>query len=240
MENLENQPGTSQNLSQPSFIAKGIEKNFNGKQLLEVLKGVDLTVERGEMVAIVGTSGTGKTTLLHILGTLDRPTKGSLFYNGEDVFLKNDTELSLFRNKTVGFVFQFHHLLPEFTALENVMIPGLISGFPKKELFEKAFSLLAKVGLDQRTNHKVGELSGGEQQRVAIARALINDPDIIIADEPTAHLDSQLSADLIDILTTIHQSGRTILIATHDPQLFNHSLISSAFSMHSGRLMEDC
>ena len=237
MENLENQLGTSQNLSQPSFIAKGIEKNFNGKQLLEVLKGVDLTVKRGEMVAIVGTSGTGKTTLLHILGTLDRPTKGSLFYNGEDVFLKNDTELSLFRNKTVGFVFQFHHLLPEFTAMENVMIPGLISGLPKKELSEKAFSLLAKVGLDQRTNHKVGELSGGEQQRVALARALIMQPAVLLADEPTGNLDPKTGNKVFALIQEINSAmGLSTVMVTHNRDLAEQ--MDRRLTLRDGKLYE--
>ena len=237
MENLENQPGTSQNLSPPSFIAKGIEKNFNGKQLLEVLKGVDLTVKRGEMVAIVGTSGTGKTTLLHILGTLDRPTKGSLFYNGEDVFLKNDTELSFFRNKTVGFVFQFHHLLPEFTAQENVMIPGFISGLPKKELSEKAFSLLAKVGLDQRTNHKVGELSGGEQQRVALARALIMQPAVLLADEPTGNLDPKTGNKVFALIQEINSAmGLSTVMVTHNRDLAEQ--MDRRLTLRDGKLYE--
>jgi len=237
MENLENQLGTSQNLSQPSFIAKGIEKTFNGKQLLEVLKGVDLTVKRGEMVAIVGTSGTGKTTLLHILGTLDRPTKGSLYYNGEDVFLKNDTELSFFRNKTVGFVFQFHHLLPEFTAMENVMIPGLISGHPKKELSEKAFSLLAKVGLDQRTNHKVGELSGGEQQRVALARALIMQPAVLLADEPTGNLDPKTGNKVFALIQEINSTmGLSTVMVTHNRDLAEQ--MDRRLTLRDGKLYE--
>ena len=214
------QTNTQSDSLELDFVAKGIEKTFNGKQMLEVLKGVDITVARGEMVAIVGTSGTGKTTLLHILGTLDRPTKGSLFYKGEDVFLKNDSELSFFRNKTVGFVFQFHHLLPEFTALENIMIPGLISGLPKKELVDKAFDLITKVGLDQRTNHKVGELSGGEQQRIALARALIMQPAVLLADEPTGNLDPKTGHKVFELIQEINTTmALSTVMVTHNHEL---------------------
>ncbi len=237
MKNKAYQFGTSGNLSEPSFIAKGIEKSFNGKQYLEVLKGVDLTIKQGEMVAIVGTSGSGKTTLLHILGTLDRPTKGSLFYQGKDVFLKNDTELSLFRNKTIGFVFQFHHLLPEFTALENVMIPGLIYGIPRKELTEKAFDLLAKVGLDQRTNHKVGELSGGEQQRVALARALIMQPAFLLADEPTGNLDPKTGNKVFALIQEINSAmGLSTVMVTHNHELAGQ--MDRCLTLHDGKLYE--
>ena len=237
MENSANQANTPYNNSQPNFVAKGIEKSFNGKQLLEVLKGVDLTVRQGEMVAIVGTSGTGKTTLLHILGALDRPTSGSLFYKGEDVFLKNDAELSLFRNKTVGFVFQFHHLLPEFTALENVMLPGLISALSKKEVAEKAYELLAKVGLDQRTNHKVGELSGGEQQRVALARALIMQPAFLLADEPTGNLDPKTGNKVFSLIQEINAAmGLSTVMVTHNHELAGK--MDRCLTLSEGKLHE--
>lgn len=214
-----NQPARS-DPSIHSFIAKGIKKQFNGNHLLEVLKDIDLTVKQGEMVAIVGTSGTGKTTLLHILGALDRPTKGSLFYKGEDVFLKDDTQLSFFRNKTIGFVFQSHHLLPEFTALENVMIPGLIAGKTKKELSEQTIDLLTRVGLDNRTDHKVGELSGGEQQRVALARALIMKPAFLLADEPTGNLDPKTGYKVFDLIQEVNQTlSLSTVMVTHNYEL---------------------
>lgn len=231
-------PVVSQNNSDvPRFVAKGIEKTFNGKLLVEVLKGVDLTVQRGEMIAIVGTSGTGKTTLLHILGALDRPTRGSLLYEGEDVFVKNDTELSLFRNKTVGFVFQFHHLLPEFTALENVMLPGLISGLPKKELTENAYGLLAQVGLDQRVSHKIGELSGGEQQRVALARALIMKPALLLADEPTGNLDPKTGNKVFELIQEINAAmALSTVMVTHNHELAGR--MNRCLTLRDGKLHE--
>lgn len=220
-----------------SFIAKGIEKQFNGKHLLEVLKGVELTVKQGEMVAIVGTSGTGKTTLLHILGALDRPTKGSLFYKGADVFLKNDTELSYFRNKTIGFVFQSHHLLPEFTALENVMLPGLIAGNARKRLSEQTIDLLQKVGLDKRINHKVGELSGGEQQRVALARALIMKPAFLLADEPTGNLDPKTGYKVFELIQEINQTlSLSTVMVTHNYELAKK--MDRCLTLSDGKLQE--
>ncbi len=202
------------------FHAKGITKIYNTTHHLEVLKGIDLQIEKGEMIAIVGSSGTGKTTLLHILGTLDRPSSGSLLYNDEDIFVKNDDELSLFRNKTIGFVFQFHHLLPEFTALENVMMPGLIAGKDKIELVPESREILSKVGLSDRTAHKVGELSGGEQQRVALARAVIMKPVLLLADEPTGNLDPKTGMKVFDLIMELNESySLSTVMVTHNYEL---------------------
>lgn len=203
------------------FLAKGIEKKYeDGSLQVEVLKGVDLRLEQGQMVAVVGASGTGKTTLLHILGTLDRPTKGTLIYKGEKILTKDDFELSAFRNRMIGFVFQFHHLLPEFTALENVMMPGLIAGVDKKQVTDNALEILDRVGLSHRTGHKVGELSGGEQQRVALARAVIMKPALLFADEPTGNLDAKTGKKVFRLLQEM--SGvfsLTTVMATHNLEL---------------------
>ena len=203
------------------FAAQGIRKDYlTGDQRLEVLKDINLTLTTGKMAAIVGASGCGKTTLLHILGTIDRPSAGKLFYNRGDVFAKNNTELALFRNRTVGFVFQFHHLLPEFTALENVMMPGMISGNDRAEIIDDANDLLKKVGLADRTGHRVGELSGGEQQRVALARAMIMKPSLLLADEPTGNLDAKTGNKVFDLLQEIHSSRpMSTAMVTHNPEL---------------------
>ena len=202
------------------FHAQGIEKIYNGIHRLTVLHGVDLHLKKGEMVAIVGASGTGKTTLLHILGTLDRPTKGKLFYHDQDVYAKNDIELSHFRNKTIGFVFQFHHLLPEFTAFENILMPGLISGKEKKQLHTEAMDLLERVELADRADHKTGELSGGEQQRIALARALIMKPALLLADEPTGNLDPKTGRKMFDLIRELNSSfSLTTVMVTHNHQL---------------------
>ncbi len=181
----------------PLFAARELRKNYGeGASAIEILKGVNLETRGGEMTAIVGASGSGKTTLLRILGTLDTPTSGELFFRGEPLTPKKDVELAEYRNRAVGFIFQFHHLLPEFTALENVMMPGLIAGRKKAAMIEPATSLLAQVELSHRLHHKVGELSGGEQQRTALARALIMKPALLFADEPTGNLDSR-SGDIV-------------------------------------------
>ena len=210
--------------SQPplsTFIATGIEKSYiDGTRHIEVLKGLDLQLRQGEMVAVVGASGSGKTTLLHILGTLDRPSKGTLLFNDEDVFKKDDISLSAFRNKTLGFVFQFHHLLPEFTALENVMMPGLIAGIAKEEIQESAHDILGRVGLADRTSHKIGELSGGEQQRVALARAVIMKPSLLLADEPTGNLDSKTGTAVFQLLQEMSTDySLTSVMVTHNMEL---------------------
>ncbi|MEN8142015.1 MAG: ABC transporter ATP-binding protein [Thermodesulfobacteriota bacterium] len=209
---------TNRNLG---FCARAIAKTFvQGTTRLEVLKGVDLHLGQNEMIAIVGTSGTGKTTLLQILGGLDCPTSGSLFYNDEDVFLKNEQELSSFRNRTIGFVFQSHHLLPEFTALENVMMPGMIGGIGQQEILDRTHDLLARVGLADRTNHKIGELSGGEQQRVALARALVMKPSLLLADEPTGNLDPATGNKVFELIREMNQNlGIATVMVTHNHEL---------------------
>ena len=195
----------------------GIRKSF-GK--LEVLKGIDLQINEGEFVSIVGASGAGKTTLLQIIGTLDTAHEGEVVINGTNIKKLSDKELSAFRNKQLGFVFQFHQLLPEFTALENVCIPGYIARRDSKEVEEKAKELLTKLGLQDRFHHKPNELSGGEKQRVAVARALINDPKLILADEPSGSLDSENKKELHSLLRKLCDDyGLTILLVTHDNEL---------------------
>lgn len=196
---------------------------------LQVLKGIDLSIKEGEMVGIVGASGVGKSTLLHILGALDKPTSGNVFCNGNDIFSLDENSLASFRNKSVGFVFQFHHLLPEFTALENVMMPGLISmglgvqGFRDlsyKDVTERAERLLNELGLLERRGHRPGELSGGEQQRVAVARALILEPKVVLADEPTGNLDTTTGEELFNLLVHLNkEKGITFVIVTHNESL---------------------
>lgn len=194
-----------------------IHKSFGD---LEVLKGVNLEVKKGEIVAIVGKSGAGKTTLLQIIGTLDRPTKGKVLIDGMDVFALKDKELASFRNKHVGFIFQFHQLLPEFTALENVCIPAMIAREKEADYKARAEQLLRELGLSDRMNHKPNELSGGEKQRVAAARALMMQPTIILADEPTGSLDTQNKKELSELLLQLRkQYGQTILLVTHDKDL---------------------
>lgn len=197
--------------------AKGIEKSFGA---LKVLKGIDFNAGRSEVVSIMGASGAGKSTLLQILGSLSSPDAGSLVIDGVDVVGLKGKALADFRNRKVGFVFQFHHLLPEFTALENVMIPALIAGRARKEALKEAERLLADIGLSERLNHKPSELSGGEQQRVAIARALINNPSVIFADEPSGNLDSKTKEEIHDLFFRLREKyGQTIIIVTHDPDL---------------------
>ncbi len=194
-----------------------ITKSFGD---LQVLKGIDLHIEKGEIVSIVGPSGAGKTTLLQIIGTLDNPDEGSIVIDGVNICRLNQTELAHFRNRHIGFVFQFHQLLPEFTALENVMIPGLIAGRPKKEVRQQALSLLEMLGLRDRANHKPGELSGGEKQRAAVARALINNPSVILADEPSGSLDTKNKTELHQIFFDLRDKlNQTFVIVTHDEGL---------------------
>lgn len=197
--------------------AKGIEKSFGS---LKVLKGMDFSAAKSEVVSIMGASGAGKSTLLHILGTLSSPDSGSLSIDGTDVSGLGSKALSEFRNRKIGFVFQFHHLLPEFTSLENVMIPALIAGRSAKEAKAAALGLLDDLGLSERTGHKPSELSGGEQQRVAIARALVNNPAVLYADEPSGNLDSRTKAELHRLFFSLRDKyGQTIVIVTHDPEL---------------------
>lgn len=194
-----------------------IHKRFG---TLEVLKGVSLEVRRGEVVSVVGASGAGKTTLLQIMGTLSRPDSGRVEIDGQDVFRLGDKELSRFRNEHIGFVFQFHHLLAEFTALENVCIPGLIGRRPRVEVEHRALELLEMTGLSARRDHKPGQLSGGEQQRVAIARALINSPAVLLADEPSGNLDSHNRDEIHRLFFELRERlGQTVVIVTHDEHL---------------------
>lgn len=196
---------------------KNIRKSFG---TLEVLKGIDLTVGRGEVVSIVGPSGAGKTTLLQIIGTLSKPDSGEIVIDGIPVHTLTDKNISKFRNTKIGFVFQFHHLLPEFTALENVMIPAFIAGVDRKAAEGKALGLLEMLGMSHRLTHKPAELSGGEQQRVAIARALVNDPAVLLADEPSGNLDTKNKEELHKLFFTLRDTlGQTIVIVTHDEQL---------------------
>jgi lipoprotein-releasing system ATP-binding protein len=197
--------------------ATNLEKSYGE---LAVLKGIDLEINKGEVVAIVGASGAGKSTLLHILGTLDTPDKGKVFIQDKDVFGQSAKSLAAFRNRSIGFVFQFHNLLPEFTAIENVMIPGLIGQGEENEVRQRATSLLTMLGLSDRMDHKPSELSGGEQQRVAVARAMINSPDLILADEPSGNLDSQNAIDLHNLFFKLRRDvGQTFVIVTHNEEL---------------------
>ncbi len=199
------------------LTAKNIEKNYGS---LQVLKGVDLTINKGEIVSIVGSSGAGKSTLLHILGTLDKADKGEIYLENTRVDKLSGKQLAKFRNDHIGFVFQFHHLLPEFTALENVCIPGWIAGTKRKEVATRAKELLKVLHLEDRTENKPQQLSGGEQQRVAIARALINNPQIIFADEPTGNLDSKNARQLHELFIQLReQFNQTFLIVTHNEEL---------------------
>ena len=196
---------------------EGITKSFGS---LQVLKGIDLEINKGEIVSIVGPSGAGKTTLLQIMGTLDEPDAGTVAIDGTVVSRMKEKELSAFRNKNIGFVFQFHHLLPEFTALENVCMPAWIKGVPRKEAEKKALGLLELMGLQDRISHKPSELSGGEQQRVSVARALINSPKVVLADEPSGNLDTHTKNELHQLFFSLRDElGQTFVIVTHDTEL---------------------
>jgi lipoprotein-releasing system ATP-binding protein len=213
--------------------AKGIEKAYGR---LQVLRGVDLTVAQGEMVSIIGSSGAGKTTLLQILGTLDAPDHGSVAYEGVDLFSKKESELAAFRNQQIGFVFQFHHLLPEFNALENIFLPGLIAGGSKAALEERARELLEYFKIGDRADHLAGELSGGEQQRVAVARALMNRPQLLLADEPSGNLDSKNASEMHQLFKDLQRDlGQTIVLITHNQELAD--LADRALRMQDGLLI---
>ncbi|GAO41298.1 ABC transporter ATP-binding protein [Flavihumibacter petaseus] len=214
--------------------AKGIKKKYGS---LEVLKGVDIEVKEGEIVSIVGSSGAGKSTLLHILGTLDKADAGQIGLNKTEITGMTDRQLAFFRNRYIGFVFQFHHLLPEFTALENVCIPGWIAGKPKEAVEQRGRELLGHLGLAERAEHKPQALSGGEQQRVAVARALINEPRIIFADEPTGNLDSANARDLHDLFFRLRADfNQTFLIVTHNEELAKMS--DRVLHMKDGRMTD--
>lgn len=202
---------------------RGVCKTYHtGSSTVEVLKGIDLTLSAGTTTALVGASGAGKSTLLQILGALDRPSSGTVLFQGDDLFAKNDHALALFRNRSIGFVFQFHHLLHEFTALENVMMPALIARVPRSDALRQAEELLDDVGLSHRLGHRPGELSGGEQQRVAIARALVLSPDLLLADEPTGNLDMKTSEGIHGVLADLQlRKGLTLVVVTHNEVLAN-------------------
>lgn len=209
------------NNQQPLISVIDVQKSFitNGNRV-DVLRGVDLDIYEGEMVAIVGASGVGKSTLLHVIGTLERPDHGEVLYHGKSILTYDEQTLATFRNKTIGFVFQFHHLLPEFNALENTMMPGLIKGMSPQEACELAETILIRVGLKDRLRHYVGELSGGEQQRVAVARSLVLKPSILLADEPTGNLDARTGKSIRDLLISLNRDdGITAVIVTHNMKL---------------------
>jgi len=222
----------------PLLAVIDLKKSYptvNGK--LEVLNGVSFRVEAGEVIAIVGESGTGKSTLLHLLGALDRPDSGTVLFNGEDIFRKNDEQLAAFRNRSIGFVFQFHHLLPEFTALENVAMPALIQNKKLSEVEGRAMELLEAVGVADRADHRPSALSGGEQQRVAVARALMNRPGLILADEPTGNLDVRTAESLHEELLRLSRTyQQTFVIVTHNPALAG--MADRVLQIERGRVLE--
>lgn len=199
----------------------GLRKDYRmGADTVQVLKGIDLSIPAETTTALIGASGAGKSTLLHILGALDRPSSGRVTYKGQDLFTRSDRELADFRSRTIGFVFQFHHLLPEFTALENVMMPALIARKESSLADQQARSLLTEVGLEHRLNHRPGELSGGEQQRVAIARALVMEPELLLADEPTGNLDAKTSEAIYELLVRIQKTtGVSMVVVTHNERI---------------------
>ena len=203
------------------ITVKDLHKSFLiGDQALTVLKGINLSIQRGELIAVVGASGAGKSTLLHIIGLLDRPTTGTVLFEGQDVFQMSESAQAEFRNRRIGFVFQFHHLLPEFTALENACMPALIQRRQPSEVEGEATAILQEVGLGARLHHKPGELSGGEQQRVAVARALLQKPDLVLADEPTGNLDTHTGESLFKLLRELNKiRGTTFVIVTHNDKL---------------------
>ena len=223
----------------PLLSARDLTKRYaQGTGGLDVLRGVSLDVAPGEFVAIVGESGTGKSTLLHLLGALDRPTSGTVAFRGEDVFGRGDEALARFRNRHVGFVFQFHHLLPEFSALENAAMPALVQDVPMATAEARARALLVRLGLGERLGHRPGQLSGGEQQRVAVARALMNAPDVVLMDEPSGNLDTT-TADALhaEIVRLARDEGRAFVVVTHNPALA--ALADRTLRMDAGRLVDD-
>jgi len=220
------------------ITGRDLTKSFrNGGVRIDVLQGINVDLDIGETVAIVGPSGSGKSTLLHILGTLDRPDDGTLLFQGENVLGYEDAKLAAFRNKAIGFVFQFHHLLPEFSALENAMMPALINGFGKPQANEAAEEILVRVGLQDRLHHRVGKLSGGEQQRVALARALVLKPAILLADEPTGNLDKKNSDQVHQLLLDLNQEFlMTLVVVTHNMELASY--MTRCVTLIEGRLQD--
>lgn len=218
---------------------KALKKTYGGgAKGVEVLKGIDLSIAKGDTMAVCGASGAGKSTLLNLLGALDRPSSGEVLFKGEPIFGYDDRRLAAFRNRFVGFVFQFHHLLPEFTALENVMLPSLIGGGDFAEARKKALELLSEVGLENRADHKPGELSGGEQQRAAIVRALAQSPEVLLADEPTGNLDTRTGLEVFELLLEINRTrGTTMVIVTHNEALAGR--LGRRIRMEDGNIRED-
>lgn len=228
----------NQQPQQPLIKVIDVHKSFfpNGNRV-DVLQGVSLEIHQGEMVAVVGASGVGKSTLLHVLGTLERPDAGEVLYQGKNVFEYDEERLACFRNDTIGFVFQFHHLLPEFDALENTMMPALIRGSSPKEASQHAERILVRVGLKDRLRHQVGELSGGEQQRVAVARSLVLKPSMLLADEPTGNLDAKTGETIHDLLISLNrQDGITAVIVTHNMKLADR--LSRQVTLVDGKVVE--
>ena len=222
----------------PLVQVEGLCKRFGeGEGAIDVLRGVDLVLEEGDRVAIVGQSGVGKSTLLHILGTLDRPTSGGVRFRGEEVFDRSSSELARLRNRFLGFVFQFHHLLPEFSAIENVMMPGLLQQLGRDEMRERAGRFLAEVGLSHRLDHPVGKLSGGERQRVAVARALVLEPAVVLADEPTGNLDPAIGSEVAGLLLEMNRlHGTTLVVVTHSARMAED--LGRTLVLRDGRLEE--
>lgn len=226
------------NRAESVLQVKGLYKHFgSGERRVDVLRGIDLTLEGQESIAVVGASGVGKSTLLHILGTLERPSDGEVTYGGVNVFDFHEQQLAAYRNRTIGFVFQFHHLLSEFTALENCMLPALIGRKNKRESKERAEFILDLVGLSHRLQHRVGELSGGEQQRVAVARALVLSPQVLLADEPTGNLDTKSSRNLHELLLSLNQEKKvSLVVVTHNMEFAG--MMQRQLQMKDGLLNE--
>ncbi len=221
----------------PILRAEALSKSFASPtgELIHVLRDLELSVLPGETVAILGQSGVGKSTLLHVLGTLDRPTRGRVLFRGEDAFAKDPDDLARFRGRALGFVFQLHHLLPEFSALENVMMPGLLAGLPRAELRDKAATLLDEAGLTARLDQRVGKLSGGERQRVAVARALVMDPPLVLADEPTGNLDPDTGERVHELMLGLNRKrGAALVVVTHNHELARR--LGRALVLRDGRL----
>jgi lipoprotein-releasing system ATP-binding protein len=226
-------------IEQPIVRIEALSKSYpvSGGRRIEILKNIDLVLNSGDSLAIVGASGIGKSTLLQILGTLDRPNSGRMYFKGSDIFKMNNDRLARFRNQMVGFVFQFHHLLPEFTAVENVMMPILIRGAKRSSAYGQSAQMLARIGLEQRLEHRVTDLSGGEQQRVALARALILRPALLLADEPTGNLDKQTGKQIHELLIELNRElGMTMVVVTHNPDLA--SLMARRVTIVDGALIE--
>lgn len=239
MNDLPAQASRGGPFDEPILQVESLHKRFRtGEKEIHVLRGIDFTIRPRETVAILGASGVGKTTFLHILGALDRPSSGRVLYRGQDLARMTETDLAVFRNRQVGFVFQFHYLLSDFTALENVQIPALIGGQNRQQARQRAETLLRDLGLGDRLDHKPGNLSGGEQQRVAVARALVNGPEILLADEPTGNLDTATAGSVEDLLIRLRdRHGVTLVVATHNPNFAKR--LDRQIHMIDGRLVED-